>query len=465
MILLAKKKFNIDVQKKFADFSGDINPIHICENYSRKTIYGQTLVHGIHAVLWCLELLTKKKVYFNCVDIRFLKPIFLNEQIYCYWKNKENEIIIKNVNITLCKIFITKVKKVEKIDDCLFFNKGRKIPSNKTIEDLEKLQLKKNFINCNSNLKRKKKLFSNLQKIYGLSFVYEVCILSYIVGMEVPGLNSLFISTKIMLKSNIVLKKKFYKIINVEKRIGLLNLKFFGRTIESDIQTIVRQKPVKNPSFKMVKKFINDKEFKNMNALVIGGSRGIGEIISKMIIAGGGNVKLTYYKGFEEAKKIKKEFQKLSKNNSIFELNILNQEHLNKLKKVKKINCVFYLATPKILKSWNKKHDNQISKIFKLFFFQQFKKIVKIFKENNNKLFFFYPSTVFIENNQDGYQSYIKSKILGENFCKKNKFKKFTFYYPRLPILVTDQNQSFFKLDPVSNIPILLEHLRNIKLD
>ena len=203
-----------------------------------------------------------------------------------------------------------------------------------------------------------------------------------------PGLNSLFISTKIVLKSNIVLKKKFYKIINVEKRIGLVNLKFFGRTIESDIQTIVRQKPVKNPSFKMVKKFINDKEFKNMNALVIGGSRGIGEIISKMIIAGGGNVKLTYYKGFEEAKKIKKEFQKLSKNNSIFELNILNQEHLNKLKKVKKINCVFYLATPKILKSWNKKHDNQISKLYKLFFFKQFKKIVKIFKENNNKLFF-----------------------------------------------------------------------------
>ena len=38
-------------KKKFADFSGDINPIHICENYSRKTIYGQTLVHGIHVVL------------------------------------------------------------------------------------------------------------------------------------------------------------------------------------------------------------------------------------------------------------------------------------------------------------------------------------------------------------------------------------------------------------------------------
>ena len=60
--------------------------------------------------------------------------------------------------MTLCKIFITKVKKIEKIDNCLSVNKGRKIPSNKTIKDLEKLQLKKNFINCNSNLKRKKKI-------------------------------------------------------------------------------------------------------------------------------------------------------------------------------------------------------------------------------------------------------------------------------------------------------------------
>ena len=60
--------------------------------------------------------------------------------------------------------------------------------------------------------------------------------------MEVPGLNSLFISTKIMLKSNIVLKKKFYKIINVEKRIGLVNLKF----LVEQLKVIFRQLLGKN---------------------------------------------------------------------------------------------------------------------------------------------------------------------------------------------------------------------------
>ena len=62
MILLGTKKFYNKLQKKFIDFSGDKNPIHLCQNYSRKTIYGQILVHGIHAVLWSLELLTRKSI-------------------------------------------------------------------------------------------------------------------------------------------------------------------------------------------------------------------------------------------------------------------------------------------------------------------------------------------------------------------------------------------------------------------
>ena len=111
MILLSTKTFNNKLQKKFMDLSGDKNPIHLCQNYSRKTIYGQILVHGIHAVLWSLELLTRKKIYFNYLNIRFLRPIFLKEKIFFYWKNKNNEIIIKNENAVLCKILITKLKK------------------------------------------------------------------------------------------------------------------------------------------------------------------------------------------------------------------------------------------------------------------------------------------------------------------------------------------------------------------
>ena len=42
-------------------------------------------------------------------------------------------------------------------------------------------------------------------------------------------------------------------------------------------------------------------EFANVRALVIGGSRGLGEITAKIIAAGGGDVWITYRRGKEDA--------------------------------------------------------------------------------------------------------------------------------------------------------------------
>ena len=50
-ILISRRSFNLEDQKKFADFSGDINPIHLSEKYARKTPPGKPIVHGINTFL------------------------------------------------------------------------------------------------------------------------------------------------------------------------------------------------------------------------------------------------------------------------------------------------------------------------------------------------------------------------------------------------------------------------------
>ena len=94
----------------------------------------------------------------------------------------------------------------------MILNKTLETPSDKTIKDIEKLKCKKKNLSYKSVSEKIENSFSNLEKIYGLSFVYEVSTLSYIVGMEVPGLNSLFVSTKIKLKSNNKLVKRSYRV-------------------------------------------------------------------------------------------------------------------------------------------------------------------------------------------------------------------------------------------------------------
>ena len=281
MILLAKKEFSIESQKKFSNFSGDYNPIHLCDKYSRKTIYGQILVHGMHAVLWALDSLTKKKKFFKNLDVRFLKPIFLNEVISCYWDEQKDVINIKNSNTTLCKIFVTKVEKVVSLKSRVISGKPRLKPAQRKISEIEKLQSKKKYILFKGNIDKFHKNFDNLKFVYGLSFVCEVCTLSYIVGMEVPGLNSLFISTKISLKSD--KKRIFFRINKVEQRLGMVSFEYSGNRIECQIETIFRQKPVKSPTIQKLHRYVKGNEFNLMNALVIGGSRGIGEMVSKII--------------------------------------------------------------------------------------------------------------------------------------------------------------------------------------
>ena len=47
--------------------------------------------------------------------------------------------------------------------------------------------------------------------------------------------------------------------------------------------------------------FVNRDEFKGQSALIIGGSRGLGEVTAKLLAAGSADVRLSYYQGEEDA--------------------------------------------------------------------------------------------------------------------------------------------------------------------
>ena len=76
---------------------------------------------------------------------------------------------------------------------------------------------------------------------------------------------------------------------------NLLNLKVSSNFCKGIISTFVRPQPVLQKSFVDIsKKYLQ--YFKGQKALVIGGSRGLGEISTKILAAGGANVHFTYSK-------------------------------------------------------------------------------------------------------------------------------------------------------------------------
>ena len=90
---------------EYANASGDQNPIHTNNEFASKTIFKETIAHGmmIGAFLGEIIFLEYKDKWLEngSIDIKFKAPIFMNEKIQAFAEvtNNENQIIKLNVSV------------------------------------------------------------------------------------------------------------------------------------------------------------------------------------------------------------------------------------------------------------------------------------------------------------------------------------------------------------------------------
>lgn len=69
----------------FADASGDFNPLHIDEEYARRSVFGRRVAHGILTAGIISTVLGSEipgvGTIFVQLEIRFLKPVFIGDTV------------------------------------------------------------------------------------------------------------------------------------------------------------------------------------------------------------------------------------------------------------------------------------------------------------------------------------------------------------------------------------------------
>lgn len=80
--------------RKFADISGDDNPVHLNEEYAKDSIFGQRIVHGILvsgliSKVIGTQLPGKGTIYLS-QNLKFLKPVYVGETV-------KAEVVIKDI--------------------------------------------------------------------------------------------------------------------------------------------------------------------------------------------------------------------------------------------------------------------------------------------------------------------------------------------------------------------------------
>jgi len=432
---------------KFMKMSGDFNPIHHNDIYAIRNLYGQTIVHGALILIYFLKLYLKNKnIVIDELNCIFFKPVFYNRKIFYSFTKENNKIFVNVIDIkknTLCSFSFQYIKSKIKEKKILYSN--LKILK-KPYEHNDKYLIK----NINSKKLFKFNKHSNYNFI--MNFIMNI---SKIIGMYVPGKKSLFYKLSII-KNKKFIKKPYYKIDNFEKKIKLLNTKYFAGYY------VAKSKSFLLPNFNnldysnKIKKIINKNNiFNNKKVLIIGGSRGIGFMTTQFLSLGGSNITTTY-------SKYKNDLLNFKKNNSlsklkICKLDINNKQSLSNF--IKKFNFIFYFATPKILKNMHVKFDNDYYNELSKYYIQSIKYILSNVKKET---YIFIPSTIYLNNKNIYYKEYIKAKFELENFCKQKKHLKNNvhIYISRLKEFSTDQNFNIQNINQVNDLNYLFNILK-----
>jgi len=441
------KKISYDQQKQFASFSGDFNPIHLNHNIARRELFGDIVVHGMHLILSALETFafqnkTQKQILIYSLKAKFFSPASVGKPLkfFIEYDEKLIKIEIRDFKSSLLAEMAIRYCS-EKYTFGEIINKKFKFSQPENLNIKKSLGLR-DELPLFLDKELRKLLFPSLHKLSDIQLA-EILAMTRIVGMKCPGKQSLFTGV------NVVLKKSENKLVrylskNVVEKFSMVTIDFEGPSFKGELSTFFRPKPTIQPKIDEISKKIPKNIFKKVNALIIGGSRGIGETTAKIIAAGGGKTVITYKLGKSDAENVCKEINDAGFSSKCYKIDIENFDNSLKEKILEfGFNVIFYYPSPKILAS--KIFDSQLFNNFLYYYVEQFENIVRqVSLASIKDIIFFYPSTTNITERTPQFTEYIMSKIAGEYLCDSltKEYENINIIVERLPRLQTDQTMN-----------------------
>mgnify|MGYP001393208400 CR=1 FL=1 len=457
ILIIGERSFSLQDQLNFADYSGDCNPIHVDTIDSRKTLIGYCVVHGINGLLWALECVIKRsKINIKSVKVRFIKPIPIDTLVICLWKPSEKNIqLVSKHNSIFYSIFYDVFEEFENK------KKGYILPllnikETPTVIDFGGLSTEKHYQNkFGGNSIKGDQNYLELSSALTSELVYEISLLSNIVGMQIPGLHSLFVECEIFLFDEKICSNPYYKIITKDERFGLINLEYVGCNLRSRMTTIERPHYQPKTIDEISKKVPKSIDLGNQKILVIGGSRGIGAAFAKVASILGADLSITFASGFADANNVATEINSFcDKVVTILPLDVKSSSDIDNTSF--EYDTLVYFASPKISPT-EYGFDQGLFESFYTFYCKSFEAIAKRFSEQGG-LTVYWPSTIFLDDNNNKFQEYVAAKSIGEKICEKLlETTNLTVFFPRLAKISTDQTLSLIQENNLDAVDIAID--------
>jgi acyl dehydratase len=466
---IARRTFAAADQTSFAELSGDRNPIHVDPVRARRTIAGRPAVHGIHLLLWALEAYAAgagAPPSLAALDVQFTRFVLMGEEAELTAEPTEAgaRLSVNAGGATRCEIRLafggpeaasdTSPEPGDWID-------GPMEPLDMTPEEISGRTGRLRFAVPPRSVSV---AFPAASAWLGARRLAALAATSRLVGMVYPGLHSIYTGLKFVVTEERSPQDGIaFTIARVRHRLVAADVR--GAGLAGRIEALARAPPARQAGMADIVGRVAPDAFEGASALVVGGTRGLGELTAKLLTAGGARVTITYHVGREEADTVAAEIRFHGGACEVlhYEVGRSAAEQLAPLSEAP--THAYYFATPSIARPNATFFDRRRLAELEAIFVDGFWDLATALRDLRRDVALFYPSTIFVTERPKGMGEYAMAKAAGEILCAEMNatLAPLSVTARRLPRLFTDQTAGIAGADPFANIDALLPAIREVQ--
>lgn len=449
-------------QAAFARLSGDYNPLHTDALHARRTQFGAPVVHGVHLVMLALEALDEPAPFaISEMDVQFRKAVLVGERAsFTVRPSGESRTVDIGVNgqaRASVSVRLTAPRRERVSSAAMSLPTGK--PAVHGIEELAEIRTGEPV---ELDIELLGSLFPQLAASASPTDLAVILATTRVVGMRCPGEWALFRRLLWRLGDRATDGAElWYFVKRMDPRFSLMVLSLEHEDREMTAEVIVRSPPPAQPALAAVREVVEPDEFSRVRALVIGGSRGLGEIAAKAVVAGGGRVMLSFRSGEAEATALSSELAPAVR---IVRLDVtdLTDQAAAAISEFEPTHLL-YFATPVIAMKSAAAWDCATFESFVDVYVTGLSRLLAAAQSGGRLAGVFYPSSIFVSEQPAGFGEYVAAKAAGEEVCGQWQriHPRQCVVVSRLPPLVTDQTAAKLGSDTHANLDTLMPALRS----
>ncbi len=429
---------------------------------------GRQVVHGVHLVLWAIDgFLSTYPGGVERITATFRKPVFLDENVDLHDSRDDEHtarLTVSTRGTKLMDIVLRLGPESPATEDDRSHSTLSGQPSDLSISEMAGMRGTLSIPRDDDWLTIEYPFaFQHL----GGVLMAQLGAVSRLVGMVCPGRHSLLSSIDVTVEHDGDPGALDWEVTRADQRVSIVQLDVTGGRIAGQVQAFSPPRPATQTTTKALKDVVPSSAFAHQKALVVGGSRGLGELTAKLLAAGGADVLLTWHRGQIEAEAVVADILEAGGRAQARQLDIADPSPVidEMASDGWRASHVYYYATPRIFERRMKGFDHLLFEEFCGAYVRGFVNVVESCSaEPKIDLAVLYPSSIAVESHDEALVEYAAAKGAGEvcaEFMSASR-PKLRVLAPRLPRLPTDQTASILPYKTEDPIRVLVPILQSM---